>query len=124
MERVKLQMAKVVDGVVQLQYGTGTDGSPTYVPADDVVMLGTGQADSEGIAVIGETVTRYMTNTQVDTVFLLAKALEIATKAMDICNANFIISADNAISGQNTALTPIANELQTIINELEGRKLV
>lgn len=116
-ERISTHLARVVDGKVEILYGED------YVVASDVLMLGQGEMNSEGIVLVGSSITRYMSNTQVDTAFLLAKTVELVSKAIDICGATYAVPMEAGVA-QNPALQPIGSELNTLLNELQEHKLI
>lgn len=112
MERVSLAIARVRSGVVEIQRGD------LWVPADDVVIMGQGEGDSDGIAMVGDRVVRYLTNTQIDAAFLLAKLAEVADKIAALGDvSSWIISADNQIRGQNTDAKAIGQQAKAIADE-------
>lgn len=112
MERVSLAIARVRSEKLEIQRGE------VWVPADDVVIMGQGKGDSEGIAMIGAGVVRYLTNTQIDAAFLLAKLTELADKLADLGNvSSWIIQADNQIRGANQDAQAIGNEAKAIADE-------
>lgn len=112
MERVSLAIARVREGIVEIQRGE------QWLPADDVVIMGQGEGDSDGIAMIGAGVVRYLTNTQIDAAFLLAKLAEVADKIGALGDvSSWIISADNQIKGQNPDAKAIGEEAKAIANE-------
>lgn len=112
MERVSLAIARVRAGVVEIQRGD------LWVPADDVVIMGQGEGDSDGIAMVGDRVVRYLTNTQIDAAFILAKLAELADKLADLGGvSSWVIQADNMIKGANQDAQAIGNEAKAIADE-------
>lgn len=96
MERMRKLIARVREGVVEIQQGEA------WVPASDVVILGAGQADSEGFALVGQSVTHYITDTQVDAAYLLAKIADLGDKiaALGDVNTWAIPSVGTAVNAQ------------------------
>lgn len=74
MERVRILIGRVAGEKVEIQQGEA------WVPADDVVILGAGKGDSSGFVLVGQYVSHYITNTQVDAGYMLAKIADVADK--------------------------------------------
>lgn len=60
MERMKLEAARIVEGIVEIQQGG------KWLPAADAIPLSNAVADSEGQILIGDDIALYIVNTQPD----------------------------------------------------------
>jgi hypothetical protein len=116
MDRVTIQPAKVVDGVVEILQGG------EYIQAPDVVILGAGQADSIGFVLISENGAEYITNTQVDAAFMLEKMSEICDKIIDIGNTTTFAIPSVGIA-PNLELQAVAVTTQTLKESIEIKEL-
>lgn len=111
-------LARVVAGVVEILQ----DGE--YNPATDVLMLNNGAEDSEGIVIINGLVSRYMTNTQLDTAFILNKLLAVTEQAINVAdNATYVIGGVTPVYGKMAAFVPVTASLTAIKQEIEGHKI-
>lgn len=118
MERVRILIGRVVEGKVEIQQGEA------WVPAPDVVILGAGAGDSTGFVLVGQSVTHYITNTQVDAGYMLAKMADIADKIADLGAVNsWVVSADNQVRGTNPEASAIGQQAAAIADELREYKL-
>lgn len=117
MERVNILIGRVTGGKVEIQDGT------EYIPADDVIILGQGEMNSEGFVLIGETYSHYITNTQVDAAFMLAKMIELCDQISAIGNTQTFAIPSVGVA-PNTDLVLIAQQVDLIKTEIEGHKLV
>lgn len=117
MERVRIVIARVRDGVVEIQQGE------PFVRADDVVILGAGQADSDGFVLVGESVCRYLTDTQVDMAFMVARLGELANQVANMGEVNTfaIPSVGMAANAQMQAIGAEARALADALQEYEIR---
>ena len=112
-------IARVVSGVVEILQ----DGE--YSPASDVLMLNDGLEDSEGIVIINGLISRYMTNTQLDTTFILNQLLALTEQAINIAdNATYVIGGVTPVYGKMAAFVPVTASLTAIKQEIEGHKIV
>lgn len=115
----KILIARVVGGIVEIQQ----DGE--YSPADDVLMLNNGAEDSEGIVIINGLVSRYMTNTQLDTAFILNNLLGVVEEAIKLSSsAAYLITANTPVYGKIAAFAPVTASLEQIKAEIEGHKIL
>lgn len=119
MSKTIVELARVAGGVVEiLQNGE-------YSPADDVILLCEGSEDSTGVVLLDGVTTRYLTNTQIDTAFLLQKALAVVEQALAVSDSSaYLITATAPIYGKIAGFAPITAELEAIKSELEGHKLL
>ena len=72
MERVTIEQARVVAGVIEVKFGDD------WLAAPDVILLSDGGDDSTGQVFIGETFALYVVNTQPDTQYLIDMVVELA----------------------------------------------
>lgn len=107
MERLTVQQARITDGVLEINQ------AGEFKPADDVLQLSQGEADSTGLVVIGEAIAFYIVNTQPD-------LQSIIDQLIDVC------SQVEALSLQQVSRTPdqtpldplVTTEIQRIKQEL------
>ena len=110
MERVTTLSAKVEGGILSILQ----DG--VYLPADDVLLLSQGGADSEGIVIIGANFSAYAVNTQPDAQYIIDQLALIAEKLAETCNS---------VATTGAPLAPaIAVEVEAIKTELEAFTLL
>ena len=82
MERLTVFSARINGGVVEIEQGG------ECLPADDVLKLVAGVGDSDGFALIGQTLALYFANTQPNTQELIDKLVEVIDETIAICNEN------------------------------------
>lgn len=112
---MKILIAKMIGGVVMIRQGL------EYSPALDVEFLNTGQAESDGIVLIDGARKRYITDTQIDTAFLLQKALDVIEQVTAISSSNaYVIGGVTPVFGAMPAFIPITAELEAIKIEIQG----
>lgn len=111
-------MGRVREGKVEIQQGDA------WVVADDVIILGAGAGDSEGFILVGQSVTHYITNTQVDAAYMLAKVADIADKIAALGDVNsWVVSADNQVRGINPDAQLIGQGAKMLADEVREYKL-
>lgn len=118
MERVRIVPGRVVEGKVEVQ--TAPD---VWAPAEDVVILGAGLGDSAGFVLVGQSVSHYITNTQVDAAFMLAKVGELAGMLADLGNVNTWANPSTTGTGPNAAAQAVATQAEALQNEIREHKL-
>lgn len=118
MERVRIVPGRVVGGKVEIQVG-----ADVWAPAGDVVILGAGLGDSVGFVLAGQNVSHYITNTQVDAAFMLAKVGELAGMLADLGKVNTWANPGTEGVGANAQAQAIGNEAQALANEIGEYKL-
>lgn len=117
MERVRILVARVAEGKVEIQQGEA------WVPAPDVVILGQAVGDSAGFVLVGQSVSHYITNTQVDAAFMLAKITAIADKLADLGNVATWANPGTTGVGQNAEAKAIGQQAKQIADEAREYKL-
>lgn len=117
MDRVTMQIAEVRSGVVWISQGD------EFYEADDSIIIAEGAADSVGFVVISESGAKYITNTQVDTAYMLQKLSELCDHVISIGNtATYAIPSVGV--APNAELQAIAVEVQSLKAEIDGKELV
>ena len=112
-------IAKVEAGQVWILQGL------EYSVADDVEMLNDGLAPSEGVVIIDGLKKRYITSTQIDTRFLLSRALDVIEQVSAISsNATYVIGGVTPVFGAMPAFIPVTAELEVIRLAIEGHLTV
>lgn len=116
MERVRILIGRVAGEKVEIQQGEA------WVPADDVVILGAGKGDSSGFVLVGQFVSHYITNTQVDAGYMLAKMADIADKIAGLGDVETwaIPSVGVAVNAEARA---VGQQAKAIADELREYKL-
>lgn len=112
-----IRIGRVREGKVEIQQGEA------WSPADDVIILGTGAGDSDGFVLVGQSVTHYITNTQVDAAYMLAKAGELAGLLADLGNVSTWANPGTEGVGPNAGAQAVANQAQALANEIGEYKL-
>lgn len=119
MNNTRVLIARVVGGIVEINQ----DGE--YYPADDVLMLNNGAADSTGIVIINDTTARYMTNTQLDTAYILNELISVIDSVIDVTSSNaYLIAANTPVYGQIASFAAITTALETIKTGIEEHQIL
>ena len=119
-----IKLAKVKDKVCYiLQAGE-------YQKAEDVVINGIGDADSEGIVMIDDDLTRYISNTQLDLKYIIKELVKVTEQIVKITEVKHWISATDSRGGPVSPvkaplpdMDPIKSSVQTIGDLLKKYEL-
>jgi hypothetical protein len=117
MERLKIQQARIVSGTVEIFQGD------QWLPADDTIINSIGAADSTGFVIIGIDSARYITNTQLDAVYILDKLTALCDQIIEIGNTITFAIPSVGIA-PNLELQAVALATQLIKAEIEEKDLV
>lgn len=118
MERVRKMVARVREGIVEIKQGE------VWAPADDVVIIGAGAEDSDGFVLVGKMGGEYITDTQVDAAYMLAKIADLGDKIAALGDINsWVISADNQVRGVNADAQQIGQGAKMLADEAREYKL-
>lgn len=110
-----IRIGRVREGKVEIQQGEA------WSPADDVIILGAGAGDSDGFVLVGQSVTHYITNTQVDAAYMLDKLINLCDKIAAQGNALFAVpSVGTAV---NATMQEIGQAAASMASEMREYKL-
>lgn len=102
-------------------------GGKTQTP-NDVINVSSGQSDSDGFLIMGAEFSIYITNTQLDTQFIVDKAIGIAEQAISMAGQQVVVSVSGgsgspAVGTKQPLDSSAASELEKLKQELEELKL-
>jgi hypothetical protein len=117
MERLKIQPARVKNGVIEIEQGG------EFLPAEDGILISAGQADSIGFVIIGINSCRYISNTQIDAAYMLETMAAICEQLAAVGNTiTFAIPSVGV--APNIELVAIAVEVNALKLQIEAKKLI
>lgn len=115
MERAIIQPARIQSGKVEIKQGE------EWYLAEDVTTLSQGNSDSQGFAVIGDSVAVYIVNTQPDLQTTINQLVAVCDQLISIGDSQYIIGATGAAFG--TPLKSVSESSKQIKKQLEDLKL-
>lgn len=113
-----IKMAKLEGGKVYVEQ----DGE--FIECPDAKTQTNGEADSNGIVIIGAAGAVYFSVIHLDIAYLLKNLTDSLDKVIEITRAQYIISADNAQWGQISELMTIGDGIISINTGLKEHKLI